>query len=72
MRAKAMECIERIHKAYPREEEKNEKLRNLYLSANFTPRYAEAKPAPAPRTITSVFQSDMKSTRLIIFPASVR
>jgi diguanylate cyclase (GGDEF)-like protein len=53
MRAKAMECIERIHKAYPREEDKNEKLRNLYLSANFTPRYAEAKPAPALATDTA-------------------
>jgi len=46
MRAKAMECIERIHKAYPREEDSNDKLRNLYLSASFTPRYAEPKPAP--------------------------
>src|SRR5229473_557840 len=51
MRAKAMECIERMHKAYPREEEKNEKLRNLYLSASFTPRYAEAKPAAAPAPV---------------------
>jgi len=45
MRAKAMERIERIHKLYPREEAKNEKLRHLYLSAGFAPVYAE--PAPA-------------------------
>lgn len=45
MRAKAMERIERIHKQYPREETKNEKLRHLYLSAGFTPVYAT--PAPA-------------------------
>jgi diguanylate cyclase (GGDEF)-like protein len=48
MRGKAMECIERMHKAYPREEETNEKLRNLYLSAGFTPRYADVKPAAVP------------------------
>jgi len=54
MRAKAMECIERMHKAYPREEETNEKLRNLYLSASFTPRYADAKPAAAPAPATNV------------------
>lgn len=54
MRAKAMECIERMHKAYPREEETNEKLRNLYLSAGFTPRYADARPAAAPAPATNV------------------
>jgi diguanylate cyclase (GGDEF)-like protein len=53
MRAKAMECIERMHKAYPREEETNEKLRNLYLSASFTPRYAEPKPAAAPASVSN-------------------
>jgi diguanylate cyclase (GGDEF)-like protein len=54
MRAKAMECIERMHKAHPREEETDEKLRNLYLSAGFTPRYADAKPAAAPAPATNV------------------
>ena len=49
MRAKALERIERIHQLYPREEEKNEKLHNLYASAAFVPVYANkpAKAAPA-------------------------
>ncbi len=50
MRAKAIDRIERIHQLFPREEEKNEKLRNLYASANFTPVYKQsaAKAAGAP------------------------
>jgi len=46
MKAKALEGVERIHKQFPREELKNEKLRHLYASAGFTPRY----PADAPAT----------------------
>jgi diguanylate cyclase (GGDEF)-like protein len=45
MRAKAVERLERIHKLFPREEEKNEKLRELYMNAGFSPVY---KGAPAP------------------------
>jgi diguanylate cyclase (GGDEF)-like protein len=49
MRGKAMDRIERIHQLFPREEEKNERLRNLYASASFTPVYKEAaKAAVAP------------------------
>jgi diguanylate cyclase (GGDEF)-like protein len=44
MRSKALERLERISKLFPREEEKNEKLRHLYISANFTPAYATAAP----------------------------
>ena len=43
MRSKAVERLERIHKLFPREEERSEKLRNLYYSAGFMPQYA--KPA---------------------------
>lgn len=39
MRSKAMECIQRINKLFPNEEEKSEKLRLLYVSAGFTPHY---------------------------------
>ncbi len=45
MRAKAVERLERIHKLFPHEEEKLEKLHELYMSAGFTPHY---KPEPAP------------------------
>ena len=39
MRSKALERLERISKLFPREEQKNDKLRNLYISAGFTPVY---------------------------------
>ncbi len=50
MRAKAMERIEGIHRQFPREEERNEKLRNLYASAGFSPVYQgkAAQPTPTP------------------------
>jgi diguanylate cyclase (GGDEF)-like protein len=44
MRSKALERLERVSKLFPREETKNEKLRNLYISAGFAPAYAT--PAP--------------------------
>ena len=51
MRSKALERLERVSKLFPREEQKNEKLRHLYISAGFTPVYevaaAVAKAAPA-------------------------
>ncbi|HEY1939210.1 MAG TPA: diguanylate cyclase [Candidatus Angelobacter sp.] len=42
MRSKALERLERISKLFPREEQKNDKLRNLYISAGFTPVYEVA------------------------------
>ncbi len=52
MRTKAMERLERIQKLFPREEEQNDKLRQLYISAGVSPQYkdrpAKAEPAPAP------------------------
>src|SRR4051812_36080270 len=41
MRSKAVERLERVSKLFPREEEKNEKLRGLYMSAGFMPKYAD-------------------------------
>lgn len=45
MRSKALERIERVSKLFPREEQKNEKLRHLYISAGFTPVYEVAEAA---------------------------
>lgn len=42
MRSKAVERLERVNKLFPREEEKNEKLRMLYMNAGIVPKYAEA------------------------------
>ncbi|HEV3036731.1 MAG TPA: tetratricopeptide repeat protein [Candidatus Angelobacter sp.] len=46
MRSKAMERLERISKLFPREEEKNDKLRHIYSVSGFSPKYeASAKAA---------------------------
>ena len=44
MRSKAIERLQRIQELFPREEEKNEELQRLYLSAGMTPRYAGSAP----------------------------
>ncbi|HEX7288174.1 MAG TPA: tetratricopeptide repeat protein [Candidatus Angelobacter sp.] len=53
MRSKALERIERISQLFPREEEKNQKLRHLFASAAYTPAYARgaasAPPAAPPQ-----------------------
>jgi diguanylate cyclase (GGDEF)-like protein len=48
MRSKAVERLERIFKLFPREEDKNEKLRQLYLSAGFDLQSDASAAAPAP------------------------
>jgi diguanylate cyclase (GGDEF)-like protein len=47
MRSKAVERLERINKLFPHEEDKREKLAQLYVGAGFVPKYEDAKP-PAP------------------------
>jgi diguanylate cyclase (GGDEF)-like protein len=46
MRSKAIERLQRIQELFPHEEEKNEDLQRLYLSAGMTPRYAGSAPVP--------------------------
>jgi len=53
MRSKAVERLERIHKLFPHEEERNEKLRGLYNNAGFSPQYAD-RPAPPPVVVAPV------------------
>jgi diguanylate cyclase (GGDEF)-like protein len=48
MRNKAVERLQRIQELFPREEERNEELQRLYLSAGLTPSYAGSAPLPAP------------------------
>jgi diguanylate cyclase (GGDEF)-like protein len=48
MRSKAVERLQRIQELFPREEERNEDLQRLYLSAGMTPRYAGSAPVPPP------------------------
>jgi len=46
MRNKAVERLQRIQELFPREEERNEDLQRLYMSAGVTPRYAGSSPLP--------------------------
>ncbi len=46
MRNKAVERLQRIQELFPREEDRNEDLQRLYLSAGVTPQYAGAEPLP--------------------------
>src|ERR1700722_11873839 len=46
MRSKAVERLQRIQELFPREEERNEDLQRLYLSAGVTPRYAGTAALP--------------------------
>lgn len=48
MRSKAVERCDRIHKLFPREEDRNEKLRMLYNNAGYVPQYSDAAPPPPP------------------------
>jgi diguanylate cyclase (GGDEF)-like protein len=52
MRNKAVERLQRIQELFPREEERNEDLQRLYLSAGVTPSYAGSAPrAVAPEAV---------------------
>ena len=53
MRSKAVERLERVSKLFPGEEQNNQKLRNLYISAGFTPAYAAQTAAGAPATASA-------------------
>jgi diguanylate cyclase (GGDEF)-like protein len=54
MRNKAVERLQRIQELFPREEERNEDLQRLYLSAGVTPRYAGSAPLPPATTASAV------------------
>jgi diguanylate cyclase (GGDEF)-like protein len=46
MRTKAVERLQRIQELFPREEERNSDLRQLYMTAGLIPNYAGSAPAP--------------------------
>ena len=54
MRSKAVERLQRIQELFPREEERNEDLQRLYLSAGVTPRYAGSAPLPPAAAVSVV------------------
>jgi diguanylate cyclase (GGDEF)-like protein len=72
MRSKAIERLQRIQELFPHEEERNEDLQRLYLSAGMTPKYSGAAPvlpvelpsvtpASAPAAAPAAGASDMSS-----------
>ena len=46
MRTKAIERLQRIQELFPREEERNQDLQQLYLAAGMTPSHADSAPHP--------------------------
>jgi tetratricopeptide (TPR) repeat protein len=50
MRSKAIERLQRIQELFPREEERNQDLQQLYLAAGMTLHHIEAPPAPRTQT----------------------
>lgn len=84
MRSKALERLGRVSKLFPNEEQKNEKLRNLYIAAGFAvagpkavgkPGAAAAKPPAASRDEESAvdnFARVTEITRNIYRQASVK
>ncbi len=47
MRSKAIERLQRIQELFPREEERNQDLQQLYLAAGMTPHHADSAHPPA-------------------------
>jgi tetratricopeptide (TPR) repeat protein len=50
MRSKAIERLQRIQELFPREEERNQDLQQLYLAAGMTPHHADLAPHPPARS----------------------
>ncbi len=53
MRTKAIERLQRIQELFPREEERNQDLQQLYLAAGMTPHRADSGPLPPAGTASS-------------------
>lgn len=53
MRAKALECVQRIFKQFPHEEETDERVQRLYANAGFVPRYTDSAPGVSTTTSTT-------------------
>jgi diguanylate cyclase (GGDEF)-like protein len=63
MKSKALELIQRINAQFPHQEEKNEKLRNLYASAGFAPPYqAQASKGAAPTSAAAASKAMASAT----------
>src|SRR5205823_11213151 len=57
MRSKAIERLQRIQELFPREEERNQDLQRLYMSAGMNPRYSDTAAPVAPAVHVPTAQS---------------
>jgi diguanylate cyclase (GGDEF)-like protein len=63
MRSKALERLERITEVFPYEEDKNQKLQQLFLAAGYTPKYkGQPRPVPVPAREAAPLQSAAPSS----------
>jgi diguanylate cyclase (GGDEF)-like protein len=72
MRNKAVERLQRIQELFPREEERNEDLQRLYLSAGVTPRYAGTAALPPAATASAPVQPSASAPAAVDPAADVR
>src|SRR6185295_17186719 len=61
MRTKAIERLQRIQELFPREEERNQDLQQLYLAAGMTPHRADSAPLPPAKTPAQAESADVNS-----------
>jgi diguanylate cyclase (GGDEF)-like protein len=71
MRNKAVERLQRIQELFPREEERNEDLQRLYMSAGVTPRYAGSAPLPPAPVAAAPAPALAPATAIAPIPAAV-
>jgi GGDEF domain-containing protein len=65
MRTKAIERLQRIQELFPREEERNHNLQQLYLTAGLNPQYAQPAPiAPAAMAASPVAAASPTSAQI--------
>lgn len=67
MRSKAVERLQRIQELFPREEERNEDLQRLYMSAGVKPRYAGSAPLP-PAAVPETSSASAPSVTAVPIP----
>ena len=62
MRSKAVERLERIQKLFPHEEDRSQKLRQLYLNAGVTPQYSDDGSSSAAPAVSHAQQLQAPAT----------
>jgi diguanylate cyclase (GGDEF)-like protein len=69
MRSKAIERLQRIQELFPREEERNQDLQQLYLSAGMTPQHVDSAPHPPASSVAKAAPTAAPSPARTAAPA---